>query len=89
MFDDILERACTLTEGQWVLPCDRPDVPASERILLLEVLQFTALLIEHSFTRHLYNSTEHLNTLLISSDLNVVLAVSHLLYIFRFAAAAA
>ena len=84
MFDEILEKACVVSEpGQWVLACDRPDTPPEDRLLLLEVLQFTALLIEHSFTRHLYNSTEYLNTLLISSDLNIVLAVLHLLYVFR------
>ena len=54
-----------------------------DKELLLQVLQFTALLIEHSFTRHLYNSMEHLTTLLASSDMTVVLGVLNLLYVFR------
>ena len=48
----------------------------------MRVLSFTTLLIEHSFSRHLYNSMEHLTTLLISSDLNLVLEVLQLLYMF-------
>ena len=51
--------------------------------LLLHVLHFTSLLIEHSFSRHLYNSMEHLTTLLTSCDMTVVLAVLNLLYVFR------
>lgn len=51
--------------------------------LLLEVVRFTALLIEHSFSRHLYSSMEHLTTLLSSCDMYVVLAVLNLLYVFR------
>ena len=54
-----------------------------DKELLLQVLQFTALLIEHSFTRHLYNSMEHLTTLLASSDMTVVLGVLNLLYVFQ------
>ena len=51
-------------------------------MLLLAVLQFTALLIEHSYSRHLYNSIEHLTTLLISTDFHVILSVLNLLYVF-------
>lgn len=50
--------------------------------LLLWVLHFTTLLIEHSFSRHLYNSVEHLLTLMSSCDLHVVLGVLNLLYMF-------
>ena len=50
--------------------------------LVLWTLHFTTLLIEHSFSRHLYSSMEHLTTLLASSDLDVVLAVLNLLYMF-------
>ena len=49
---------------------------------ILSVLNFTALLIEHSYARHIYNSTEHLCTLLGSPDLDVVLVVLNLLYVF-------
>jgi E3 ubiquitin-protein ligase HUWE1 len=51
--------------------------------LLLYILDFTSLLIEHSFSRHLYNSMEHLTTLLSSCDMTVVLGVLNLLYVFR------
>ncbi|CAG07441.1 unnamed protein product [Tetraodon nigroviridis] len=46
------------------------------------VLNFTALLIEYSFSRHLYSSIEHLTTLLASCDMQVVLSVLNLLYVF-------
>lgn len=50
--------------------------------LLLWVLHFTTLLIEHSFSRHLYNSMERLVALLSSCDMHVVLGVLNLLYMF-------
>lgn len=48
----------------------------------MAVIQFTALLIEHSFSRHLYNSIEHLITLLSSTDMTIVLAILNLLFVF-------
>ncbi|XP_035214633.1 E3 ubiquitin-protein ligase HUWE1-like [Stegodyphus dumicola] len=82
VFDHILEDSCEkLRENQWCLPCDGPGREKHKQLLLC-VLQFTALLIEHSFSRHFYNSMEHLTTLLSSSDMNVVLAVLNLLYVF-------
>ncbi|GFQ86462.1 e3 ubiquitin-protein ligase HUWE1 [Trichonephila clavata] len=81
-FDYILEISCEKTrENQWCLPCDEPGREKQKQLLLC-VLQFTALLIEHSFSRHFYNSMEHLTVLLSSSDMNVVLAVLNLLYVF-------
>jgi E3 ubiquitin-protein ligase HUWE1 len=53
-----------------------------EKKLLLWILHFTTLLIEHSFSRHLYNSLEHLLVLLESNDMSVVLGVLNLLYMF-------
>lgn len=82
IFDIILETACQKTkEKQWCLPCDMPG-EHKQKELLLQILQFTALLIEHSFSRHFYNSMEHLTTLLSSSDMQVVLGVLNLLYVF-------
>lgn len=82
LFDSLLEAAChTGPEGHWCLHCDRPGCE-QEKELLLCILQFTALLIEHSFSRHLYNSMEHLTALLSSSDMQVVLGVLNLLYVF-------
>uniref|UniRef100_A0A8C7E7B5 HECT, UBA and WWE domain containing E3 ubiquitin protein ligase 1 n=1 Tax=Naja naja TaxID=35670 RepID=A0A8C7E7B5_NAJNA len=53
----------------WMLVCDRPE-REQLKALLLSVLNFTAL------------SIEHLTTLLASSDMQVVLAVLNLLYVF-------
>lgn len=50
--------------------------------LLIEVLNFSTLLIEHSFSRHLYNSVEYLTTLLSSTNMDIVLGVLNLLYMF-------
>ena len=93
--DDVLETAAassaskeknvesdkTTNKSRWGLACDGGDDRLKE--LLLWTLHFTTLLIEHSFSRHLYSSMEHLTTLLASSDLDVVLAVLNLLYMFR------
>lgn len=81
-----LDQAAALTSGQqsWHLACDLADNGGGGKLkmLLLAVLQFTALLIEHSYSRHLYNSIEHLTTLLESTDFHVILAVLNLLYVF-------
>ncbi|XP_029463820.1 E3 ubiquitin-protein ligase HUWE1 isoform X4 [Rhinatrema bivittatum] len=81
-FDGILADAGQTVENMsWMLVCDRPE-RGQLKALLLAVLNFTALLIEYSFSRHLYSSIEHLTTLLASSDMQVVLAVLNLLYVF-------
>lgn len=81
-FDGILSDAGQTVENMsWMLVCDRPE-KEQLKSLLLSVLNFTALLIEYSFSRHLYSSIEHLTTLLASSDMQVVLAVLNLLYVF-------
>ncbi|XP_071495531.1 E3 ubiquitin-protein ligase HUWE1-like [Diadema antillarum] len=81
-FDGILEEGCAASPDQlWRLSCDHPqNVRLKESVH--SVLTFTALLIEHSFSRHLYSSVEHLTTLLASSDMNTVLAVLNLVYVF-------
>ncbi|XP_053377275.1 E3 ubiquitin-protein ligase HUWE1-like isoform X3 [Mercenaria mercenaria] len=82
IFDDVLEKACKKeTEKSWTLACDLPE-NAQLKTLLLQVLNFTSTLIEHSFSRHMYNSMEHLTTLLASCDMTVVLEVLNLLYVF-------
>jgi len=81
--DDILESATVRSTGSWVLACDQPGPQAKHlKELVLWTLHFTTLLIEHSFSRHLYSSMEHLSLLLSSFDLDVVLAVLNLLYMF-------
>lgn len=51
-FDEIMEKACKKETEKWTLAC---DLPSNERLkeLLLYILDFTSLLIEHSFSRHL------------------------------------
>lgn len=57
-FDGLLAEAGQAVEGMsWLLVCDRPE-RAPLKALLLAVLNFTALLIEYSFSRHLYSSIE-------------------------------
>lgn len=82
LFDSIMEQ-CVRKEhdDSWTLPCDLPE-NAADRELLIQIIVFTSLLIEHSFSKHVYNSMEHLTTLLASTDLQVVLAVLNLLYVF-------
>ncbi|XP_041093093.1 E3 ubiquitin-protein ligase HUWE1-like [Polyodon spathula] len=81
-FDGILADAGQTVETMsWMLVCDRPG-NCQLKSLLLAVLNFTALLIEYSFSRHLYSSIEHLTMLLASCDMQVVLAVLNLLYVF-------
>ncbi|XP_053704827.1 E3 ubiquitin-protein ligase HUWE1 isoform X12 [Synchiropus splendidus] len=81
-FDGILcDAGQTLENMSWLLVCDRPE-NGQLKALLLAVLNFTALLIEYSFSRHLYSSIEHLTTLLASCDMQVVLSVLNLLYVF-------
>lgn len=67
--------------SEWCLACDVCH-SATDIRLLLGVLHFTTLLIEHSFSRHLYNSVEHLTTLLASANMEIVLGVLNLLYMF-------
>lgn len=82
-FDEILAKCCYKQhQNQWNLPCDSPTMDAESKELLMEVMSFTALLIEHSFSRHLYNSMEHLITLLSSTDMQIVLSALGLLFVF-------
>jgi E3 ubiquitin-protein ligase HUWE1 len=81
--DAILEASAAKTSdiSSWQLACDLPE-NSRLKLLLQSVLQFTALLIEHSYSRHLYNSIEHLTTLLESTDFHIILSVLNLLYVF-------
>lgn len=82
IFDAILEEATRTLKGiEWLLACDVRHTGDKIK-LLLSVLNFTTLLIEHSFSRHLYNSVEHLTVLLSSANMEIVLGVLNLLYMF-------
>lgn len=80
-FDGILEEATKQIGNDWFLACDE-RFSQKKCQLLLAVLNFTTLLIEHSFSRHLYNSVEHLTQLLSSTNMEIVLGVLNLLYMF-------
>ncbi|XP_056645575.1 E3 ubiquitin-protein ligase HUWE1 isoform X1 [Diorhabda sublineata] len=81
IFDRILGQAAERNEeNKWILKCDTYNEQDFQ--LLIHILRFTSLLIEHSFSRHLYNSMEHLLGLLESNDMSVVLEVLNLLYMF-------
>jgi E3 ubiquitin-protein ligase HUWE1 len=87
-FDKILSEACRNDQDsavadptQCIFMCPRLQDEQFKR-KVVAVLYFTALLVEHSYTRNIYNSTEHLCTLLASPDMDVVLAVLNLLYVF-------
>lgn len=83
IFDDLLSECCAKKhEQQWTLPCDSPNMDPKKKELLMHIISFTALLIEHSFSRHLYSSMDHLITLLSSSDMQIVLSVLSLLFVF-------
>lgn len=83
IFDDILGKCCEKQhDNQWTLPCDSPEMDPKQKELLMHIISFTALLIEHSFSRHLYSSMDHLITLLSSSDMQIVLSVLGLLFVF-------
>lgn len=81
IFDGILEDATKQIGNDWFLACDE-RFPPKKRQLLLAILNFTTLLIEHSFSRHLYNSVEHLTQLLSSTNMEIILGVLNLLYMF-------
>jgi E3 ubiquitin-protein ligase HUWE1 len=81
-FDSILSKVTHYSSTSTCLyMCPAIREPKT-KALILAVLDFTCLLIEHSYARHIYNSTEHLCVLLATPDLDIVLAVLNLLYIF-------
>ncbi|XP_064399727.1 E3 ubiquitin-protein ligase HUWE1-like isoform X3 [Halichondria panicea] len=85
-FDEILEQAASReaagdTNINCVCMCPKlKDPEFKEKVVA--VLNFTSLLIEHSYARHIYNSTEHLFALLGCPDLEIVLAALNLFYVF-------
>lgn len=88
-FDEILANVAKPVNGSsWILAYDKldqlegPEIACERRCLVNHVLRFTALVLEHSYTRHLYNSIEHLVSLLVASDMEVVLSVLGVLYVF-------
>ena len=79
-FDSLLEKACSTTDNaKWQYLVDyTPEL----KELVLGILNFTALLIEYSCSRHIYGSIDHIITLLCVADLDVTLSVLNLLYVF-------
>lgn len=82
IFDSVLEEAAKfVNQSEWIIAIDY-KFTGDDISLVLNILNFTTLLIEHSFSRHLYSSIEHLITLLQTCNMDVVLAVLNLLYMF-------
>nr|CAB3254981.1 E3 ubiquitin-protein ligase HUWE1-like [Phallusia mammillata] len=78
-FDAILATSANTNGSEFLLVVNTDE---KQMELTLAVLHFTSLLIEYSFSRHLYSSVEHLIMLLSSSNLDVILSVLNLLYVF-------
>jgi len=60
-FDEILAAASSSNDSEFLLTVNSDE---NQRNLTLAVLHFTSLLIEYSFSRHLYSSVEVITTLL-------------------------
>lgn len=82
IFDAVLDDATKfINQSEWIIAIDS-KFTTDDIQLVLNILNFTTLLIEHSFSRHLYSSVEHLIILLQTCNMDVVLAVLNLLYMF-------
>ncbi|ODN05630.1 E3 ubiquitin-protein ligase HUWE1 [Orchesella cincta] len=82
-FDAVLSKATFRADGRWAMACDVNDDSGRElKQCVLQILRFTSLLIEHSFSRTVYNSMDYLTELLYSSDLTLLLENLHLLFMF-------
>ncbi|XP_065656940.1 E3 ubiquitin-protein ligase HUWE1 isoform X2 [Hydra vulgaris] len=88
-FDAILAVAARpVKDKQWIYEYDcffetfGQAMGKEQQDLIFQILKFTALLIEHSYARHLYNSMEHLVSLLDCVDGNLILSVLNLIYVF-------
>lgn len=82
-FDGILADAGQTVENMsWMLVCDRPE-REQLKMLLLAVLNFTALLIEYSFSRHLYSSIEvgEVQACVVSSQVELFMSRDKLLFL--------
>ena len=74
-FDTLLEKACSTREkNKWQYLVDENN---QLKELVLGILNFTALLIEYSCSRHIYGSIDHIITLLCVADLDVTLSGNH------------
>ncbi|KAH9407759.1 E3 ubiquitin-protein ligase huwe1 [Tyrophagus putrescentiae] len=77
-FDIVLEEcAKKVGNNQWQLYVDQDQ---NKKLLLIDVLEFTTLLVKHCFSSHVYSSFEHLTALMNSTDLTVVITVLELLF---------
>lgn len=87
-FDTVLASVSKHAEGsEWILVYDQLHLKDKEQAkkykdTISHILKFTGLLVEHSYARHIYSSMEHLIALLSASDMEVVLCVLNVLYIF-------
>ncbi|KAI0983462.1 hypothetical protein GJ496_002586 [Pomphorhynchus laevis] len=80
---DVILEFCT-SKDSWTLKCDQIKLPdhAERKRLLLAILDFTASLLDHSYSRYMYNSVDHLTKLLQSSDIQILIGALNALYFF-------
>ncbi|RCH95819.1 hypothetical protein CU097_014604 [Rhizopus azygosporus] len=69
-FDTILENICK--EYELTQHVQKKHFDATIKQTLLSILNFTRLLFDHCSNRSLYNSFEHLNSLLYTTDIDVL-----------------
>ncbi|KAI8362820.1 hypothetical protein BD560DRAFT_448756 [Blakeslea trispora] len=75
-FDSILERVCE----DYQLKCiQRQPFDQETQQMVLAILRFSKILFENCTNRNLYNSYEHLNNLLNTTDIDVLEAVLRLM----------
>ncbi|MES1901990.1 MAG: E3 ubiquitin-protein ligase huwe1, partial [Paramarteilia canceri] len=81
MFDGYLEKSVTkVSENNWQMICDSSETPIMQS-LTIGILNFLNLLMEHSITRIVFNSIDHIITLLNSSSQIVVYHALNLIFL--------
>lgn len=73
------EKGETVSKKSYQLALDNDDLLKK---LVNSILNFTALLVEYSCSRHIYPSIEHVLNFLLAKDYSIILSVLNLLYVF-------
>ena len=80
-FDSMLQQ--TIASHEFAL-VQRKEFSVESKELVMSILTFSRYLVEHSINRYIYNSYEHLNTLLTVTDLDVLDLTLRLLFTFSY-----
>ncbi|OBZ91840.1 E3 ubiquitin-protein ligase ptr1 [Choanephora cucurbitarum] len=75
-FDSILERVCEDYQLKYI---QRHPFDQETKEMVLAILRFSKILFENCTNRNLYNSYEHLNTMLNTTDIDILEAVLRLM----------